>query len=80
MKNRTLQLFHIHMTTKKIHFADNGPLCDFYLTEGQIRDIIQAEYGIRPKRSRIVQKKLKQLVHSLLRELIDDAKETYDSI
>ena len=65
------------MTTKKIHFADNGPLCDFYLTEGQIRDIIQAEYGIRPKRSRIIKKKLKQLVESLLTEILDDAKETY---
>ena len=72
MKLRTLEILHSHMETGRIYFPDNHPGCDFRLTNGEIRDIMSAEYGIRPKRNRIIKKKLKQLVNTFVRLMIKE--------
>ncbi len=60
------------MDSGKIYFIDNSPLVDFFLTKGEIRDIIAVEYGIRPKRQRIIRKYLKRLLNDLLDYLLED--------
>ena len=56
MKTKTLKVIHKHMEANKIYFREDSPVCDFHLTDGEIRDIIASEYGIRPKRERIIKK------------------------
>ena len=74
MKTKTLELIHKHMESGKIYFPEGkGPLCNFHLTDGQIRDIIASEYGFRPKRQRIIKKILKKIVNDLLSEILNDA-------
>jgi len=72
MKRNTLLLLKTHLDSGNIYFSEDYPGCRFNLTNGRLCDIIQAEYGIRPKRSRIIQKKLKQLINSLLKKIIKD--------
>ena len=71
MKTKTLELIHEHMERNKIYFRQLSPIVDFNLTDGEIRDIIASEYGIRPKRQRIIKKILKKMMENLLREIID---------
>lgn len=71
MKIKTLEIIHEHMETGKIYFPEGeGPLCNFHLTDGEIRDIIATEYGFRPKRKRIIKKILKKMVNDLLKEIL----------
>ena len=74
MKFKTLELISEHMGTNNIYFPDNRHVIDYRLTDGQIRDIIGVEYGIRPKKNRIIKKYLKRLGNDLLREVIEDVK------
>ena len=75
MKIKTLEVIHDHMQSNKIYFRDDAPVCDYHLTDGEIRDIISMEYGIRPKRSRIFKKYLKRLSNDLLRVIIEEIEE-----
>ena len=75
MKRKTLEIIHDHMQTGKIYFPEgDGPICNFSLTNGEIRDIIATEYGFRPKRQRIIKKILKKMINDLLREILDGDK------
>lgn len=80
MKSRTLVLISNHLKKGELYFPDDSPYCRIFLTKGQIRDIIQAEYGIRPKKSRIVKKKLKQILDEILKLAINTIKDKNDKI
>ena len=75
MKIKTLEVIHDHMQANKIYFRDDAPVCDYHLTDGEIRDIIGMEYGVRPKKNRIIKKYLKRLSNDLLRVVIEEIKE-----
>lgn len=74
MKLGTLQQAIIHMNSNMIYFCDSG-YCKINLTKGQIHDMMESEYGIRPKKKRIFNKKLKQLMHELVEFAIKGHKE-----
>jgi len=62
------------MDEGKICFRDNTNAVDFFLTRKEICDILSLEFGIRPKKSRIINKKLTQLINRLLIFAIDQHK------
>ena len=74
MKLKTLELIKTHLDTKRIYFREDSPVIDYHLTNGEIRDIIASEYGIRPKRQRIIKKYLKRIGNDLLRYIIEECK------
>ena len=75
MKTKTLEIIKIHLDTKRMYFRDDSPVIDYHLTDGEIRAIIQSEYGINPKRSRIIKKYLKKIGNDLLTFVVEDLKE-----
>lgn len=72
MKTKTLVKIHEHMESGRIYFPDHVFCCDLRLTKGEIRDIIAMEYGIRPRKRRILKKRLKILVNDLLDFIIKE--------
>ncbi len=72
MKTRTLLLIQKHLESERMYFREDAPVIDYHLTNGEIRDIIGIEYGIRPKRSRIIKKYLKRIGNDLLRFVIEE--------
>ncbi|MDX1373862.1 MAG: hypothetical protein R3321_15410 [Nitrososphaeraceae archaeon] len=65
MKNKTLIKIRNYMESGQIFFSESGFVV-IRLTNGEICDIIQCEYGIRPKKRRIVKKKLSEIVKNIL--------------
>ena len=72
MKTRTLKVIKKYMDEGKIYFPDHINTCILSLTKGEIRAIIRMEYGISPKKDRILRKRLKILIDDLLRYLLKD--------
>ena len=79
MKFNTLEQVLKHMETNEIYFCDSG-FAKISLTKGQIHGMMESEYGIRPKRKRTFNKKLKQLINELLRYALESHKEDNDEI
>lgn len=75
MKTNTLILIQKHLETERIYFRNDAPIIDYHLTDGEIRAIICMEYGIRPKRSRIIKKYLKRIGNDLLRFIVEEIKD-----
>ena len=67
MKIKTIQSILGYMQADKIYFSDESDLILIRLTKGEVRGIIATEYGIRPKRARIIKKKLKTIMDDVLR-------------
>ena len=78
MKTKTLELFAEHMETNRIYFPTFRSACDIHLTRSEICDILSIEYGIRPKRKRVFNKKLKQLINSLMDEIVEEIRENVE--
>lgn len=71
MKIKTLESLKTYQEDNKIVFQDDG-VCVFNLTKGQVCDIIQLEFGIRPKKTRIIKKKLSNIVNSILAIVLEE--------
>ena len=72
MKTKTLLLIKNHLENERMYFRSDAPIIDYHLTNGEIRDIIASEYGIRTKKSRTIKKYLKRIGNDLLRFVIEE--------
>ena len=72
MKQRTWELVAKHMKEDKMYFPEDSPFCRIWLTNGEIRAIIQSEYGINSKKFRIMKKNLSKVINEMLLIIVED--------
>jgi len=71
MKLRTLDRLKPHFDSHRIIILEEEPMIRILLTKKEKRDIVISEYGVRSKKSRIIEKKFKQAILTMIDEAIN---------
>ena len=71
LKKKTYELLSKAINSGELYFPDKHPYAECKMGVGFVRQIVKTEYGITTKNTRILRKKLKQIVNDMLRDIVE---------